>query len=312
MFDLSLSSTKSRTEEKLCKEKLWYKRPIVIVYALLFLGFNGVIFNWSEGVWNLLSQFGFFFFLGLVGAFVANSTGAGGGVIFIPFFYYLGFSEIQSVATSMAIQCFGMTAGAVSWLSHLSTKSDSINEDSLFIKRLLCITGFSSIIGMLLGQYFIVIPGLTVEPIFQAFSICFGVVLFFFTLAKKNYSRNDRTNTKWWEEIAIIITCLVGGVVTSWISVGVGEAIALLLFFLGFNTRLAVAIGVFTSSVSVLTGIIKHTLFSDNVSIEVLVFAGQAALVGGYLARHITAWLGGFYLKIFFSIWIFITGILMI
>ncbi|MEI8600615.1 hypothetical protein P4S55_05730 [Shewanella sp. PP-Sp27a-2] len=60
------------------------------------------------------------FFLGITGAIFANSTGAGGGggVIFIPVFSSLSFSESQSVATSFMIQCFGMTAGAISWSLH--------------------------------------------------------------------------------------------------------------------------------------------------------------------------------------------------
>ncbi len=59
-----------------------------------------------------------FSLLGLLGAIFANATGAGGGVVFIPAFQQLGVSEAQSVATSFAIQCFGMTMGSIVWLKH--------------------------------------------------------------------------------------------------------------------------------------------------------------------------------------------------
>jgi len=81
---------------------------------------------------------------------------------------------------------------------------------------------------------------------------------------------------------------------------------------LRFSPKLAVAIGVFTSSMSVLTGVVYHILVVDNIVFEVLVFAGQAAIVGGVLARYISLWLGSFYLKHFFAVWIFLSGILMV
>ena len=64
---------------------------------------------------SLLFDYGGFVFLGLLGAIFANATGAGGGVVFIPFFNQLEFSSVTSIATSFAIQCCGMTAGAITW-----------------------------------------------------------------------------------------------------------------------------------------------------------------------------------------------------
>ena len=58
-----------------------------------------------------------YFFIGIFAAVVANSTGAGGGIVFIPAFMKLGMSATESLATSIAIQCFGMTSGALAWIS---------------------------------------------------------------------------------------------------------------------------------------------------------------------------------------------------
>ena len=63
-------------------------------------------------------DYALFSLLGVLGAIFANSTGAGGGVIFIPAFNELNFTEIQSIGTSFAIQCFGMTAGGLTWWFH--------------------------------------------------------------------------------------------------------------------------------------------------------------------------------------------------
>jgi uncharacterized membrane protein YfcA len=141
--------------------------------------------------------------------------------------------------------------------------------------------------------------------------VAFGIILFVYTWynRKRIVEETHDLHTPGW--IAIGACCVLGGVITSWISVGVGEIIALLLFFLGFSPALAVAIGVYTSSVSVLCGVIYHLFALDSISLEVLVFAGQAALIGGYVARHITNRLGSFYLKLFFAGWIFLSGLFM-
>jgi len=47
-----------------------------------------------------MADYVLFSFLGLLGAIFANTTGAGGGVVFIPMFNQLNFTESQSIATS--------------------------------------------------------------------------------------------------------------------------------------------------------------------------------------------------------------------
>ena len=284
-------------------------RPLFFIYGILFALFYTAIALWPTGAWSLTSQFGVFFFLGLLGALVANSTGAGGGVVFIPFFAAIGFSSTQAVGTSMAIQCFGMTAGSVAWLNSIERDPTLFSCKRSVIEKMLLITGPTTILGVLLGQYAIPSTGIEVPEIFRWFSICFGLILFAYTWYNRNTVVEETHDLHLGGWITIAATCLLGGIVTSWISVGVGEIIALLLFFLRFVPALAVAIGVYTSAISVLTGVVHHILVLQSISIEVLLFAGQAALIGGYIARHITTKLGGYYLKLFFAVWIFVSGL---
>lgn len=284
-------------------------RPLYWIYGILFALFYYAIIFWPNGALALVQDYGFFFILGLIGALVANSTGAGGGVIFIPFFAAIGFSSVEAVGTSMAIQCFGMTAGAVAWLNNIQKSPKEYACKLTVIRKMLMITGPATIVGVLSGQYLIPAPELGVSEIFRWFSIGFGIILFAYTWHNRFLVVEETHDVKPLGWISIALCCVAGGVMTSWISVGVGEGIALLLFFLGFSPALAVAIGVFTSSISVLTGIIFHLFVIGSVSMEVLLFAGQAALIGGYLARHITAKLGSFYLKLFFAVWIFVSGV---
>ena len=281
------------------------------VYIAFFCGFAIVISQWPGGAGSLIEQYGLFFFLGLVGALVANSTGAGGGVIFIPFFSALSISAEEAIATSIAIQCFGMTAGSVSWLKYLQLKTRLQEVEHAPIFKLLVISGFPTVIGILCAQYLIPTPSLPIESIFGGFSIVFGILLLLFTAMKGRGFQGTIRSTSRTESIWIVGTCFFGGILTTWISVGVGEGIALLLFFLGFPAYIAVAIGVYTSSMAVLTAVNFH-IQHDNIITEVVLFAGLAAFVGGYIARYITNKVGGYNLKLFFALWITASGFLVI
>lgn len=291
-----------------------------------------IIFTWETSSLQLISDYGFFSLLGLSGALVANATGAGGGVVFIPFFAALGITPMQCVATSMAIQSCGMTAGALSWLHSLNRQYQA-NEPMLWmLKQLIVLTSIATISGMLLGQYVVTVPGFELASAFSGFSVSFGILLLIFIVLERYRRRREQTTLKTAQKrstephqdittitpvltsgrkITLTITCVLGGMVTAWISVGVGEFVALLLFFLRFPTNIAVAIGVVTSSIAVLTGLVYHLVVQFNVIMEIVLFAGQAALIGGYLARHITKFLGAERLKIFFAVWIIVTGLFM-
>ena len=95
-------------------KKTFIAHPWLSLLAVLWLSL--VIFVGGTELPVLLTQYGGFLLLGIVGAVFANATGAGGGVVFVPFFQQLAFSPEAVIATRFAIQCCGMTAGAISWL----------------------------------------------------------------------------------------------------------------------------------------------------------------------------------------------------
>ena len=92
-----------------------------------------VVFALQQEPIRLFVQYAGFTFLGILGAVFANATGAGGGVVFVPFFNQMGLSPSATVATSFAIQCFGMTAGAVTWWRfHLAQSGDNVQAIEQF------------------------------------------------------------------------------------------------------------------------------------------------------------------------------------
>lgn len=61
-----------------------YRKRLILLVVTAWL----VIFAFVQNQLQLLIDYGHFFIVGLTGAIVANSTGAGGGIIFIPFFQH--------------------------------------------------------------------------------------------------------------------------------------------------------------------------------------------------------------------------------
>ena len=169
----------------------WQK--ITLLAAVVLLIPLIILFLFIENPIQLISEYGQFFFLGLAGAIVANSTGAGGGIVFIPAFTSMGVIGVSALGTSLAIQCFGMTAGSLSWLySMYSQRLDGKGALQL-IYQLLVLSGISAVLGMLSAQYYFSPPVLPIEEIFKYFSIFFGIVLLFAILRRNKNKQTQNT-----------------------------------------------------------------------------------------------------------------------
>ena len=240
----------------------------------------------------------------------ANSTGAGGVIVFIPAFTSLGISGIQSLGTSLAIQCFGMTMGSLSWLTSIHKKQHGGKQVIRLTHRLVLFSGLPAITGILVAQYWLPAPAVAITTLFRFFSILFGISLLVIALQKSTY-RHTRYTIRPIDKLLITTVSLLGGMVTSWISVGAGEWVALILFFLGFPTMVAVCVAVCISALTVLAGTPYHLWVTHSVSPEIILFAAPGAMLGGFVARYLAERLGPVRLKVFFAAWILATGLVM-
>ena len=236
---------------------------------------------------DLVKNYWYFFFVGLAGAVVANSTGAGGGIIFVPFFSTLGISSTETLATSILIQAFGMTAGAIGWLISIRD-SKHFSQDSFKLQKKILITAApAAIIGVLCAQYIILSPPFQMLDIFRVFSVVFGATLLFITLLKKAQVHiRHHINTT--DQYLLIASSFIGGLMTAWISIGIGEIVAIMLIMRHFPIMIAVSTGVCLSSLSVLSAVPFHIVQATPV-LEIILFAAPAAVLGGFLP--------GFYLS---------------
>jgi len=253
-----------------------------------------------------INKYGLFSFIGELGAIFANSTGAGGGVVFIPLFNELNFSEQQSIATSFAIQCFGMTAGAFTWWFHYKREKTELRLWQGF-KRIISITAISSIVGLWLVYGNKLASPASLHQSFSWFSLVLGLFIIATVLFLKPH--RERSQVYLFDWLALITIGLFGGALTAWLSVGVGELLAIYLILRRFDISMAVAGAVIVSAFTVWSAIWQHIFIQAEVYWQVVLFAGPGAVLGGIFAKTLVTHLSATKLKLFFAFWLLIIGL---
>lgn len=286
----------------------------LVVYLTLSYGAVLYLADWEAG----LLPFSPFAAVGLFGALIANSTGVGGGVVFIPAFSMLretgimDVSPAQTVGISFVIQCFGMTTGAVTWINQFrdrNNQSPPAGRPRLLALMIVIVTPLS-LAGLWVTQYAIRPDPQLAFLLFKLFSIALGLALLLQMLVtRKQHTGRDHLEVS--DFIALGLIGGVGGAATALFSVGVGELMALYLFLRRFPFDVCIASAVVVSAITVVAGAPFH-LISGNVLFEVLVFAAPAVVLGGFLARRLAHWLGAFRLKVGAASWIIASSIVLI
>ncbi len=252
--------------------------------------------------------------MAIIGAIVANATGAGGGVVFVPAFTMLELSASSIIATSFAIQCFGMTAGSVAWYKVLLIELQGAKS---FVwkhyRRLVLLFSLPSILGVIVGQTLLSLDShQEVKTLFKGFSILFAVAIVFTTLhlARAQGAREIVPVSPF---ISALMVCvgLAGGLITAWLSIGVGELVAVMLILMRYPVRLAIGVAVSVSAISVWVGVQNYLWIDPSIDINVLIFAGPAAVIGGTVARYVAGAFTPVQLKLFIATWIFISALAM-
>lgn len=277
----------------------------IIRFSLLSIWLIAMI-RLTESPLTLIAEYGGFALLGVIGAIFANATGAGGGVIFVPFFSQLGLDNVTIVATSFGIQCFGMTAGAISWYVWFRKEKQQDSQWQAIHQTLLYTVPFS-IAGIVLIQQLGWQSPNSLHMTFGAFSVFLAVAIFAsIPLLKTDSYRHALTPLDW---LCLPLTAFFGGMITAWLSVGVGELIAIYLIFRRFNVSFAIACAVILSAFSVWSGVVFHLLVTEKVYWFVVVFAGLGAVIGGSVARYVVLYFSATRLKLFFASWVFLIGV---
>lgn len=291
---------------------------------IVWLG-GAVLLLYYAALWHFapirLTLLGELFFLpaiGVLGAIIANTSGTGGGVVFVPVFNALrehgvmALDPLQVVGASMMIQSFGMTMGALRWTDRLlhqpalpagSLEAQVRWQDyALVVGAVLAL----SLPAMLATQRLDAFDGPTILLGYKAFSILLGLALITLTWTV-NLHQPERARLERFDLVVIMLLAIPGGAITALFSVGIGELIALYLFMRHYPVLLCTGAACVISSISVISGMIWH-VDAGTIQWEVVLLAGPGAALGGFLARPIALWLGARRLKTLDGTWIVLSA----
>ena len=266
---------------------------------------------------SLLGSLWFLPAVGLTGAIIANTSGTGGGVVFVPVFNALreldvmALAPLQVVGVSMAIQSFGMSMGALRWTDRLLHQPEPRALEASVKRRdfalvVLCVLALS-LPGMLLTQRFASPDQHAVLLAYKGFSILLGSALILATWTA-NARRQERERLAKADLFVLVAIGLVGGPITALFSVGVGELIALYLFIRHYPVLLCTGAACVISAISVIAGALWH-IEAGTIQWEVVLLAAPAAMLGGFLARPVALWLGAKRLKTLDGGWIVLSAL---
>ncbi len=257
--------------------------------------------------WPLVERLFWLPLVGVLGATIANTSGTGGGVVFVPVFTALreagtlSLAPLQVTAASFAIQCFGMTMGAARWTTRLIEDPAPPIPPRDFAVVCGCVLAVSLPV-MLATQRWSTADPHAVLLAFKLFSLALGLALLVTSWTVNRALPERRTLARVDLGVLLLLGAL-GGFATAFFSVGVGELVALYLFIRHYPILLATGAACVVSAVSVVAGVVWH-IQAGTVPWEVVLLAGPGAMAGGWLARPVALWLGALRLKTIDGLWI--------
>ncbi|MEW8026939.1 MAG: sulfite exporter TauE/SafE family protein [Candidatus Thiodiazotropha sp.] len=214
--------------------------------------------------------------IAFVAAAFANATAIGGGFLFVPLFVFVyQLNPIAALKLSLATQAFGMTSGALGW-----------SREFIVIKAL-PIAVVASILGMFFGTYYVPITGSLVKTSFAWVSLfIFGVIVIEIRYGKAS-NRITLPTTGRLKSVMFFLACFVGGLVTAWTAIGIGEVVALYLLFI-YRVRIdsAIGTGVAVLAFNSLVGLFFH-IHLGGIPWEYLIFTAPGVIIGGYFGANI-------------------------
>ncbi|WDD97555.1 sulfite exporter TauE/SafE family protein [Thalassomonas actiniarum] len=287
--------------------------------------------NWAQsgGLEQLLMQLldsVLYTLLGILGAVFANLSGAGGGVVFIPVFNSLGLNEAQALSTSFTIQCFGMTAGAITWCLHyrnaikntgVEKAPEQLSHWQAFLP-VVAITSLCSVAGIYNAYTGDFTPPGSLPKLFSIFSIALGASLLLqLLLTRRSSQANAQTmpgGLKKIDYLCLLFIGYFGGIITACLSVGVGELLVFYLLIRGFNIQLSLACAIVVTAISVWSATLTlNGLTTGWISYQpvwqLALYAGPGAVIGGLVAKALVAKIPPLRLKFLLALWILLMGL---
>ncbi|MFC1737412.1 sulfite exporter TauE/SafE family protein [Candidatus Hydrogenedentota bacterium] len=271
------------------------KRDLRIV-AIILPVWVSVFLLFFQNHLEILVRLWFVLPLSFVAAAFANATAVGGGFIFIPLWMFVfKLDPMSALKLSLATEAVGMTCGACEW------------GPKRRVPELTWTVVLMSSIGVLVGTFLLKPTALYIKGVFGLISILMGVA----TLKMLNFhGKNEGPSRRW----AFYPASVVGGLVSSWISIGSGGIISVLLMLVyGVHAERSIGTGVLVLSANAILATACHVL-TGSIPYEVrelLLFTVPAVVLGSRFGVRMGAAVGQRKLKLTFASVAIADGILM-
>lgn len=206
----------------------------------------------------------------------ANATAVGGGFLFVPLFIFgYGLAPVAAVKLGLATQAFGMTSGSFGW------------SRKFIVTKALVIAGVASVAGMYVGTYEFFVSNSLVKQTFGWVSLAIFVAVML-EIKYGQFSHNhDIINDSLLKAVLFAVAAFLGGIVTAWTAIGIGEVVALYLLFV-YRIRIEAAIGTGVAALALdsIAGFIFHTSLG-GVIWEYLAFTVPGVILGGFFGARL-------------------------
>jgi uncharacterized membrane protein YfcA len=255
---------------------------MIISVLSIAIGLLVIVFSFDDPL-DLITQRWPVFLTAIVAAGVANATAVGGGFIFMPLFSFgYGFSSLESLKLALATQAFGMTSGALAW----STKR--------IVFRILSFSLLFSIVGMILGSFYITPDQSHINIAFGAASLGLAIILVIEVYYSKKTSRKSEIQTPTTTDLFVFsFICLLGGMITAWVSIGIGEVVALwMLLRWNYPLSLCISTGVAALAGCSIAGLLIHSELG-GIRWDFLAFTAPGVVIGGRLGARLGVFICG-------------------
>ena len=207
-------------------------------------------------------------------AAIFSMLGLGGGIVYVPLFYWLGIDMLIAIPTALLLNAVTSSSAAITYLRN---RMVDLHTAAPFI--------ISSTIGAPIGAYFTKIT--PVDTLLWAFSVVLvlaGARMIFFKASDEGSKIADQNVKK--RAVAGVGLGFVIGMAAGLLGIGGGVFIVPVLVALGFGMKRASATSGFIVIFSSISGFLGH-IGTGNLDAELMIYTAIAAFIGGQVGSRL-------------------------
>lgn len=279
--------------KEIFRRRYWVLLLFCLWIASLFIFTRGNIFILLKSPVPVL-----IIIVAIISSMIANSTAADGGMLFLPalsiiflsclpaidffrsYFSYQVYTLPAIIITIQITQSFGMLSGSISWWRS--------GVKILIKENILNLIGVC--IGVIIAKYYLIVNE---EAVYKAFG-SWNLIMFFIIVYNLIIVKTIPNKTKWPGRFSwiFLLVGMIGGVIATWTSIGVGSLTSFVLILL-LKPEISIANGsIMMALSSIVIVAIDFIFLKKSLPLEIVLFTIPAVIIGGFSAPYLSMWFG--------------------